>query len=225
MRSVLFVLSASGAVSHASTTCTSSTCASTDKEEADANSLLQAQSLVRKQRAKMTDANELLESMQGVANSFTKGAVDTMTPDQVNDAIGTANAALQSMLPLLEQQHNLAEQEIQHALGAVQACHSEHGGEVRARMEQAVARELEAKEQCDEALLSAIDAEKDACEGQGADPNCLCNEARTAITDQTVLCAAVTETYEAVYCEHHAACTMLHECHTQESEGFGSIAG
>jgi len=81
-----------------------------------------------------------------------------MTPADVNAAIGTASTALQTMLPLFEQQHVLAQQEIGHALAAVQACHDEHGGEVSARLEQAVTRAGVAKDDCEEGLDNAVEA-------------------------------------------------------------------
>ena len=62
-----------------------------------------------------------------------------------------------------------------------------------------------------------------ACAGQGDDPNCLCNEARTAITDQTLLCAAVTDTYEAIWCENHHTCTAFSQCYTQQLESYDLV--
>jgi len=218
MRSVLLLI-AWGATSHASETCTSGKC-----NDADVNSLLQARSLIRQHRAQVTDANALLKSMHDVASSFTKGSAVTMTPAEVTAALGTAETALQAMLPMFEEQHDLAHREIQHSFGALQACHNEHGGEVRARLEHAVASEFAATEQCEQALSDAVNAEHEACEGQGDDPNCLCNEAREAITHQTALCVAVTQTYEAVFCEQHISCTSLHECHAQALEVFNEIS-
>ena len=60
-------------------------------------------------------------------------------------------------------------------------------------------------------------------EGQGEHPNCLCNEARTAITDQTVLCEAVTETYETAYCDHQAVCGLLQDCHSVEAGVYHAL--
>merc|ERR1740130_2512018 len=100
MRSVLLLI-AWGATSHASETCTSGTC-----DDADGSSLL--------------------KSMHDVASSFTKGSAITMTPAEVNAALGTAETALQAMLPMFEEQHDLAHREIQHSFGALQACHNEH---------------------------------------------------------------------------------------------------
>jgi len=108
--------------------------------------LLQAKSLVRKQQlAQKTDANELLKSMQDIADSFTKGSDASKTPDEVNSALGVASATLQTMLPLFEVQHQLAQREIEHAFAGVEACHNQHGREVRARLERAVAAEFSPK--------------------------------------------------------------------------------
>jgi len=196
----------------------SSTC-----DDADASSLLQARKLLRVQRTQTEDANYLLRSMRDVANSFTEGSAVTMTPADVNAAIGTANTALQTMFPLFQEQHALAQREIGHAMAAVQACHDEHGGDVRARLEQAVATAVVAKDNCEGTLADAIEAEHEACAGQGENPNCLCDEARTAITDQTALCAAVTDTYEAIFCEHQVACSSFQQCHAQEMDMYTAV--
>jgi len=94
---------------------------------------------------------------------------------------------------------------------------------VRARLEQAVATAVVAKDNCEGTLADAIEAEHEACAGQGENPNCLCNEARTAITDQTALCVAVTDTYEAVFCEHQVACRVFQQCHAQEMDVYTSL--
>jgi len=216
MRSVFAALSVYGAFSHAPNAL--STC-----NDADTSSLLQAKSLVRIHRTDMTKADSLLDSMRNVARSFAEGSDVTMTPVDVNAAIGTANTALQTMLPMLTEQNDLAQREIGHAFAAIHACHTQHGGDVRDRLQQAVTRVFGAKRECEDSLEEAIEAEHDACEGQGENPNCLCNEARTAITDQTALCVAQTETYEAVFCEHHVSCTMFHECHAQETEVYNAL--
>jgi len=94
---------------------------------------------------------------------------------------------------------------------------------VRARLEQAVATAVVAKDNCEGTLADAIEAEHEACAGQGENPNCLCDEARTAITDQTALCAAVTDTYEAVFCEHQVACSSFQQCHAQEMDVYTAL--
>jgi len=168
-------------------------------------------------------AHDFLQSVRAVANSFTTDSAVTMTPEDVNAAIGTANTALQTMLPMFEQQHNIAQQEIRDAVSAVYACHHRHGGGVRTSSEQAVARDLTSKNACNEALAVAVSAEEEACAGQGDDPNCLCNEARVAITDQTALCDAVTETYEVAYCANQESCHEFHDCDFREIEVYQRI--
>ena len=197
--------------------------------DADSQSLLQSRSSVRQMAVvgnnytMLTDADQLLETMQHVASSLAKDSDSTMTPDEVNEAIGTANQALNTMLPTFAQQHSLAQQELQHALAAIQGCHNDHGGAHRTQLDQAVTNRLAAKEQCHESLNTAIDAEKDACEGQGDDPNCLCNEARTAIVDQIALCDAVDDTYDAVFCERQESCGVHLECYTSEFDVYNSL--
>jgi len=215
MRSTNFVLALGGVF-------TAFSAASTCDDEADGNSLLQARKVIRVHEQAMT-AHDFLQSMRVVANSFTTDSAVTMTPEDVNEAIGTANTALQTMLPMFEQQHNIAQQEIRHALSAVDACHHRHGGHRRTSSEQAVATDLASKNACDEALAAAVTAEEEACAGQGGDPNCLCNEARVAITDQTILCAAVTETYEVAYCANQESCQQFHQCHEEEMEVYNSL--
>ena len=70
-------------------------------DDADGNSLLQVRKVIRVHEQTMK-AHDLLRSMRAVANSFTAETAVTMTPDDVNAAIGTANTALQTMLPTFE---------------------------------------------------------------------------------------------------------------------------
>jgi len=154
---------------------------------------------------------------------MTKDSVSTMTPDDVNEALGTASTALQTMFPAFAAEHDLAQQELRHALGAFQACDHMHGGAEGARLQQATETAATNKDACEETLQSAVEAEVEACAGQGENPNCLCNEARTAITDQTALCAAVTDTYEAIWCENHHTCTAFSQCYAQELESYNLL--
>jgi len=195
--------------------CSASTC------EQDASALLQSQRLVRKQSAQ--DANQLLAKVQNVAKSFTEGSEVSIDSDDVNTALGETSTALHTMLPMFAAQHAAAQQEINHALGAIEACQGQNGGEVGARLVLAATRALAEKEQCEESLQQAVHAEVEACEGQADDPNCLCTEARTAITQQGELCAAKIETYEVTFCEHELACNMLHTCHAQEVEVYNAV--
>merc|ERR1719272_146728 len=123
-----------------------------------------------------------------------------MNPDDVNEALTTTSEALATLAPAIRRQVEMAQQQITHASAAVQACHVQGGAEARAHLQQSVVQQVAAVDGCEETHQTAIEAEAEACEGQGDNPNCLCDEARIALTDQTALCASVTETYEAVYC-------------------------
>jgi len=213
MRSVLILLSACGAIA-----CDSGTC----DIDPDGNSLMQAKSLVRL-RTNVKSAQELLQSVRNVADSLAEGSDVSMTPEDVNAAIGTVNSALQTMMPSFAEQHAIAQQEITDALTAVEGCHHQHGGELMTRLEQAITNHRATKEQCDESLDDAIEGEVPACEGQGDHPNCACNEARTAVADQTALCVSMTTMYEMAFCNHHDTCGLLHQCHAQEVETYNAL--
>lgn len=146
-------------------------CASGACEGVDASSLLQARSLLRKsagvsQFAQLSDANALLQSMQNVARSLTKGSVASMAPDAVNDAVGAAGAAISTMMPLFEQQHTLAQHEISIQHGEIEACISsaEFGEAAMLRYEETLSRQHAAKTECDEALELARETATRACE-------------------------------------------------------------
>lgn len=222
MRSIFLVLSACGAVSQDSSD--AMTC-----NDADSNSLLQARSLVRDQRTQkakvQADADNLLTTLRKAARSFTDDAAAdaTMTPEEVNEALGTANTILQTMFPTFAAQHELAQQELEHAVGAIEACHSMHGGEESARLQQALGRAEAAKTECEQALDEAVANEQEVCAGQEDDPNCLCDEAREAAIDQTALCVVIEENYEVVYCDNYHSCTSFAECHAQETAAYGLL--
>jgi len=151
MRSGLVLLSAFRAVS-------SSTC------ETDASSLLQAKTVLR--HSNFLDANEVLKSVQKVANSFTKNSADTMTTDDVNAALGAANSALSALLPTFEEQHASAEREVELQLGEITSCHNsqEHGFEAGAVHAQELAANLAASNQCDESLAHAVATQTQVCD-------------------------------------------------------------
>jgi len=216
MRAVFLTMGVCGAVA-----CDSGTC----DVDADVGSLLQAQSLVRRhQRSNLVDAHEVLQSLQNVANSLTDGSDVSMTPEEVTSAVGAANSALETMFPAFADQHRLAQQELADAIRTVEACHDEHGGELRVRLEQTVATQYAAKEECDESLGQAMQAESEACEGQGqANADCACNEARTVVADNTALCDSRATSYELAFCEHQLSCDMLHGCYEREVGIYNDI--
>lgn len=220
MRSIFLVLSACGAVSQHSSD--PMTC-----NDADSNSLLQARSLVRAQRTQKTDADNLLKTLREAARSFTddSAADATMTPEEATEAIRRANSVLETMFPTFSAQHELAQRELEHAVGAIEACHRMHAGEENARLQQAVVRAEAAKNECEQALDEAIANEQEVCAGQADNPNCLCDEAREAATDQTALCVVVEENYEVVYCDNYHSCTSFAECHARETEAYELLRG
>jgi len=186
--------------------------------------MLQARSQVRKlQKERSKNADELLKSLQEAALSFTKDATATMTPAEVNEAIGTANEVLETMFPTFTAQHEGAQREIEHAIGVVQGCHDMHGGDESVRLQLAVARAEVANDECQQALDETVANEHEVCAGQEDDPNCLCDEARQAATAETALCAVVSENHQAVYCDNYHSCTSFAECHARETEAYGLL--
>jgi len=213
MRSAVAFLTVYGAIGSAPSTC---------ENDGDAQALLQSKKVVRK-HMQSSDSGALLESMQQVALSLTKDSSVSMTPEEVNAAIAEASAALVTMFPGLAEQHTLAQRETTHALGAIDACHQQHGNGARTGREERVAATFAAIHDCEETLVAAQEEQERACQGQGVQANCECTEARTAVTDTRVLCAAETDRYEAVFCENHMFCGMLHECHAQEVSVYQAL--
>jgi hypothetical protein len=205
MRSVLKLLSVYGAIA-----CEANSC------DVDEESLLQAKSSVRRHKQTQS-AEDLLQSLQHVAKSFTEGSGVSMSPDQVNAALGTATSALETMFPAIAEQHRLAQQQIDDAERAVEACHDSHGGDVRSALEATVATHYSEKEQCEDELGEAMQAEATLCEGIGENTrDCPCNDARTAVEHKQELCASITTSYELAYCELQLLCDTLHGCHERE---------
>jgi len=192
--------------------------------DAEEGVLLQAKSLIRKHKQTNTkDANGLLQSLRSVATSLKKGSDVSMSPDEVNAAIGTASSTLDTMFPIMADEHRLAQQSIDDAVRAVEACHDDHGSERTASLEQAVATRYSELEECDESLGQAMRAEVETCEGQEDDPNCLCTEARTAVVDQRALCTSVSTTYEMAYCEFRMLCSTFQGCHEREVAIYNDV--
>jgi hypothetical protein len=83
-----------------------------------------------------------------------------------------------------------------------------------------VAARAAAVEECQSNLEQLQTAEAQQC---AISEDCLCDEARVRTQDQVALCASVTETYEAAFCESHTMCNMFHECHIAETEVYNSL--
>jgi len=209
MRSIFFLLSAYGAVSHAS------------ECQADETSMLQGRSLVRRHKQnKATESQALLKKLQGVANSLVEGSDTTMSRDEIDDALNAASEALAELAPAIREQIGNAQRQLNHAGEAVQVCHAQEQAELRASLQASALQYSAAVESCEAAHQITIQEEQDACDRA---QDCLCDEARIRTIDQTALCAAMTETYEVAYCEHHHVCTIFHQCHTNEAVVFNEL--
>merc|ERR1719310_1597485 len=91
---------------------------------------------------------------------------------------------------------------------------------MRSNLRDYVQQREAAVESCQETLGHF---QADADRQCGIAEDCLCDEARQRATDQETLCQAMTETYEAAYCEHHHVCTIFRDCHAGEAEVFAGL--
>jgi len=105
---------------------------------------------------KNIDHKMLLESVKQMARGLS-----SETPEAVNAAIESVKSALAQMEPLLEAEHDQAQNQIQNQLAEIAACHAStsHGRAVVG----ALAEDLAAMEACREAVNSATAAEETAC--------------------------------------------------------------
>jgi hypothetical protein len=122
--------------------------------------------------------------------------------------------------PEIQQQIQNAQQQINDAASAVQACHAEESTNLRASLVGQVAAHAAAVEECQSNLEQLQTAETQQC---AIAEDCLCDEARVRTQDQVALCTSVTETYVAAFCESHTMCTTFHQCHTAETEVYNSL--
>jgi len=147
MRSVLIF----GALSLANAT--DEACGSNDEQV-----LLQALVQAHPQDFRRTAAPSLLlESVQHIARTLT-----TESPEVVINAIDAVNIALSQMLPLLEVEHDRAQQRIQSQLEEIQACHrsASHGASLRDDL----AGELAVINACIEDENAAAEAQQRECD-------------------------------------------------------------
>lgn len=127
--------------------------------EADANSMLQTKSKVRKPKnaPQSAEAEALLQTVKGLANSLKNSE---MTPEDANAAIGTAQAALGAMTPTFAEQQAIAQGEANRQFDEISTC------EARADIahhESTVTRHREARERCEEALAEANERQEQEC--------------------------------------------------------------
>jgi len=159
----------------------------------------------------------MLKNMRVVAESLLDGSDTTMSPDEVNEALDAANELLAELSPVIHQQIENAQQQIDDAASAVQVCHAQSVAELRSSLRESAGQHAAAVESCHNTLDQLRTAETRQC---NIAEDCLCDEARVRTTDQEPLCAAITEIYEVAFCEHHHVCTIFHQCHSQEAQVF-----
>jgi len=159
----------------------------------------------------------MLKNMRVVAESLLDGSDTTMSPDEVNEALDAASELLAELSPVIRQQIDNAQQQIDDAASAVQVCHAQSDAELRSSLQESTGQHAAAVESCHNTLDQLQTAETQQC---NVAEDCLCDEARIRTADQEPLCAAITETYEVAFCEHHLVCTMFHQCHSREVQVF-----
>jgi hypothetical protein len=197
MRSVLFLWNVLSAFSE------------TTECQVDQNTLLQTRSNVRMATSKTAKA--AVQDLRRIAESLLTDKSETR--EDVLEVVNAATTAIEGLEPAIRQQLENAQQQINHAAAAVQACHGTAQTQLRTRLSESVAQHAAVVEDCHNTLNQLSDAETQQC---NIAEDCLCDEARVRTSDQQALCAAVTETYELAFCEHHEMCTMFHQCHANE---------
>jgi len=89
----------------------------------DHNSLLQATITQHTPPAQhVTEANLVLTSVTSLAKSLTQSSSITKTPDEVQAAISQATAVLDSMVPILSEEHSLAQRQVDRQFDEIEAC-------------------------------------------------------------------------------------------------------
>lgn len=163
----------------------------------------------------------VMKSLEDVASTLTMD-VDSwsLTKDEVQDALANAAEALSTLSPAIRQQVENAQQQINHATAAVQACHDDGGIQLRARLEAHMNQRSAELEQC-QSDMAAAQAEADEACNRAED--CLCDEARERLSGQEQLCGAKTETYEEAWCEHNLQCVSFVECHESEISVYNAL--
>merc|ERR1719183_1238811 len=162
------------------------------------------------------DAKAMLKDAREVANSLVEGSDSTMSQDAVTDSLDAAIAALTELRRFTLQQIATAQQQITDASGGFQTCTTAEA----TGLQQSVNQRASAVESCQNTLDQLRTAETQQC---NTAEDCLCDEARVRTTDQEALCTSVTETYEAVFCEHHHMCTSSQQCHSLQAEVYQRV--
>ena len=220
MRSFVVLLGACSAVAHA-----------TECPAADETNMLQGRASVSRHRqqklmkatdAKGSDAQGLVKSLQHVANNFA-----SMSTDDVNAALQAAADALATLSPAIQAQVGILQDTINHAAGAVEACHGEAGVVKRAALWEAAEAQAALSATCEEELATAVADEAQICSAASVadvQSECACNESTARREDKEELCAAILTGYELAYCEHNLQCNTHHDCHDTETAVYMVIS-
>merc|ERR1719265_1880054 len=155
----------------------------------------------------------MLKEMREIANSFVEGSDSTMSEDGLQDLLDTAHAHFLEIREAILRQVANAQQQLIDASGGFQACTTKE----LAGLRQSVGQHAAAVESCQSTSAQLQAAERQQC---ATTEDCLCDEARVRTTDQEALCTAVTETYEAVFCEQHTMCASSQQCHSSQAEVY-----
>merc|ERR1719329_160095 len=69
-----------------------------------------------------TEANLVLKSVTNLAKSLAEASSTTRTPEEVQEAMDAAIAALESMVPTLAEEHSLAQRQVDRQFDEIEAC-------------------------------------------------------------------------------------------------------
>merc|ERR1719326_2587323 len=145
------------------------------------------------------EAKTVLKTLKEIAESLTEGSTTTKTEEEVNDALAAANEALVNLSPTIRSQVELAQNQVNHAGAAVQACHAQDGINLRNTLQEQVNGHAANLATAEAELAEAAAAAESQC---AIAEDCLCDEARERHVGKQALWASMTETYEIAFCEH-----------------------
>lgn len=183
----------------------------------DEATMLQGLNMVRKQTESKTtpakDAKSILKNMRDVANSLVEGSVTTMSQDEIIDLLNTSGETIAQLSPALRQQVENAQQQIDDAITAFQGCQT-------TELSDDLGWHVAEIESCSNTLEQLGNARGRQCR---IALDCLCDEAKARQTDQRELCFTKRENYEHAFCNNHATCSMIHQCHSSETDVYNRL--
>jgi len=186
---------------------------------ADESTMLQGRSAMHLKTK--SDAKLLVKTLREIAESMTEGStVAKKSQDEVNDALAAANEALVNLSPTIRSQVELAQNQVNHAGAAVQACHAQDGINLRNQLQEQVNGHAANLATAEAELAEAAAAAESQC---AIAEDCLCDEARERHVGKQALWASMTETYEIAFCEHRLMCEEYGSCHASEMAVFNAI--